>query len=190
MVCRDCINSKYYFMKNIVYYVACSLDGFITGKNEDVSQFIYQSKGVDKYLEDLKKYKTVIMGRKTYEFGYRFGIKEGQPSYDNMEHFIFSDNLFFKEKAPNVHIRKLEVDAIEKLKKESKTDIYLCGGGMLAGWLFENEKIDILKVKLNPIILGKGVRLFGDSKKEIKLELLNTEVYDEGLQIMTFKLKY
>lgn len=36
---------------------------------------------------------------------------------------------------------------------------------MLAGWLFENEKIDILKVKLNPIILGKGVRLLEIQKR-------------------------
>ena len=44
-------------MNEIVYYVAVSLDGFISGPNEDISKFASHGKAVDKYLEDLKKYK-------------------------------------------------------------------------------------------------------------------------------------
>lgn len=32
-------------MKNIIYYVASSLDGYIAGKNDDISQFILQGEG-------------------------------------------------------------------------------------------------------------------------------------------------
>lgn len=61
-------------MRRIVYYVATSLDGFISGPDEDVSGFANEGNGVTKYLADLADYDTVIMGRKTYEFGYRFGL--------------------------------------------------------------------------------------------------------------------
>lgn len=57
-------------MRKIVYYVASSLDGFTSGLNEDVSGFIPTCHGVDQYLADLAHYDTVIMGRRTYEFGY------------------------------------------------------------------------------------------------------------------------
>lgn len=54
-------------MKKIIYYIATSMDGYVSGENNDVSAFLYQGKGVEKYLADLSGFKTVIMGRKTYE---------------------------------------------------------------------------------------------------------------------------
>ncbi len=177
-------------MRKIIYYVACSLDGFIAGENEDVSQFIYEGNGVEKYQNDLKEFDTVIMGRTTYEFGYQYGLKEGQGAYPNMEHYIFSNNLHFKNADANVHVRKVFVEEIEKIQKQEGSDIYLCGGGQFAGWLLQNEKIDILKIKLNPILFGTGILLFGDSQVPYQLDLLETESYEKGMQIMTYKILY
>lgn len=176
-------------MRKIVYYVAMSLDGFISEPNDDVSKFIYESNGVQKYLDDLANFDTVIMGRNTYEFGYKYGLKPGQPAYPHMTHFIFSNSLTFNSQDSKVQVRKVDLEEIIKIKQQSGSDIYLCGGGQFAGWLLDNQQIDILKVKLNPLILGKGVRLFGDSINDYKLELIDSETYDKGLQIMTFKLK-
>ncbi len=67
-------------MKKIVYYVASSLDGFISGPNDDISMFQTAGLGVEKYLSDLQNFGTVIMGRKTYEFGYLYGLHPGQPA--------------------------------------------------------------------------------------------------------------
>ncbi len=177
-------------MNKIVYYVASSIDGFISGENEDISGFLGEGNGVQKYLADLKKFETVIMGRKTYEFGYKFGLKPGDPPYPHMDHYIFSESLAFENAKSNVKIKKLDLDEINKIRKVSKTDIYLCGGGLFAGWLLENEQIDILKLKVNPLILGKGIKLFGDSKKEYHLDLTDTEVYEAGLLINTYNIKY
>jgi dihydrofolate reductase len=175
-------------MRKIVYYVATSLDGFICGQNEDISQFVGEGNGVDQYLKDLADYDTVIMGRNTYEFGYKFGLKPGQRAYPHMAHYIFSNSLKFVNPDSNVQVCPLEINEVEKLKNESGTDIYLCGGGTFAGWLLDNDLIDVLKIKLNPIILGTGVRLFGDSKKVLTLELTNSNKYDGGLQIMTYQI--
>ncbi len=61
-----------------------SLDGFISGVNGDISGFVGDGNGVAKYLADLADYDTVIMGKNTYEFGYRFGLKPGKPAYPHM----------------------------------------------------------------------------------------------------------
>lgn len=37
-------------MRKIIYYVASSIDGFISGLNDDVSGFIYTGSGTEKYL--------------------------------------------------------------------------------------------------------------------------------------------
>ena len=176
-------------MSRIVYYVASSIDGFIAGQNDDISDFNPGGDGVDKYLSDLKNFKTVIMGRRTYEFGYQYGLEPGQPAYSHMEHFIFSDSLKLEKMADTVHVEKRSIDRIVEIKSSANTDIYLCGGGEFAGWLFDNGLIDLLKIKLNPIILGEGIRLFGSSTKRAKWELVKTETFDDGLMILSYALK-
>ena len=156
-------------MRKIIYYVAMSLDGFISGVNGDISGFVGDGNGVAKYLADLADYDTVIMGKNTYEFGYRFGLKPGKPAYPHMNHYIFSNSLTFDKPDPKVLVRPIRVEEIDKIKKQNGTDIYLCGGGELAGWLLDNKQIDILKIKLNPLLLGKGVRIFGDSQERFQI---------------------
>ncbi|MEY8022109.1 dihydrofolate reductase family protein [Muriicola sp. SD30] len=176
-------------MTNIIYYVATSLDGFIAGHNDDISLFTTGGKGVDKYLADLQDFKTVIMGRRTYEFGYQYGLVPGQPAYPHMEHFIFSNSLQLENLAETVRIEKLSIDRVKEIKQSAQTDIYLCGGGEFAGWLLDNGLIDRLKLKLNPIILGNGIRIFGNSTTKAKWNLIETESFEEGLKILTYQIE-
>lgn len=176
-------------MSKIIYYVASSIDGFIAGPNDDISDFIAEGDGVDKYLSDLQYFKTVIMGRRTYEFGYQYGLEPGQPAYPHMEHYIFSETIKIERAAKNVHIESKSAHRINEIKKSSDTDVYLCGGGEFAGWLLDNDLIDRMKLKLNPIILGAGIRLFGSSTKRVKWKLVETESFADGLKILTYDLK-
>jgi dihydrofolate reductase len=178
-------------MKKIIYYVASSLDGYIAGENDDISKFILQGEGVEKYQSDLRNFGTVIMGRKTYEFGFQYGLEPGQPAYPNMEHYIFSNSLKIDNLSDLVKIEKLSVDKVNEIQQNAKTDIYLCGGGEFAGWLLENRLIDQLKLKLNPIVLGSGTKLFGSSTAIESWELTDKESFSDGLQILTYdKKKY
>lgn len=176
-------------MQKIIYYVASSIDGFIAGVNDDISKFIPGGKGVEKYLSDLQHFETVIMGRRTYEFGYQYGLKPGQPAYPHMKHHIFSETLIIDQLADNVHIEKRSIGRIKEIQKESKTDIYLCGGGQFAGWLLDNDLIDILKLKLNPILLGDGIPIFGNSKASLFANLIEKESFEGELEILTYELK-
>ncbi len=177
-------------MAQIIYYVAISIDGFIAGPNDDTSGFTAAGDGVTKYLDDLKDFKTVIMGRRTYEFGYKYGLKPGQPAYPHMQHYLFSKTLRFEDQSDQISICVMDLEIIKDLKKQSESDIYLCGGGRFAGWLLESEMIDILKIKLNPLILGDGIPRFGTSSKEYQLELMQNEVFDDGLSIVTYQINY
>lgn len=173
-------------MSKIIYYVAISIDGFIAGTNDDIDDFVPGGDGVEKYLADLKNFSTVIMGRRTYEFGYQFGLEPGQPAYPHMDHYIFSNSLQLEDADERVHIETVSIDRVNEIKAGAETDIYLCGGGVFAGWLLENELVDRLKIKLNPIILGNGIRLFGNSTKKSKWKLVESETYENGLVIVTY----
>ena len=178
------------FMRRIIYYVATSIDGFISRPDHSIEGFVGDSSAVTRYLEDLQKFDTVLMGRRTYEFGYNYGLEPGKPAYPHMRNYIFSNSLKFSKQHEGVKVLTLSTDIITSIKEEKGTDIYLCGGGQLAGWLLENNQIDILKLKLNPLVLGDGILLFGGSKKETRLELVESEQFDKGVQIMTYRINY
>lgn len=176
-------------MPQIVYYVATSLDGFIAGPNDDISLFSTAGKGVDQYLADLQTFQTVIMGRRTYEFGYQYGLIPGQPAYPHMQHHIFSERLKFDQVHPAVHIEPRDIERVKAIKASSPTDVYLCGGGTFAAWLLAHGLIDVLKVKINPIVLGSGIRLFGESTKTCSWDLQTSKPYPSGLLINTYTLR-
>ncbi len=177
-------------MRRIIYYVASAIDGYISGLNDDISGFVQRGNGVEKYLQDLQTFDTVLMGRKTYEFGYQYGLKPGDPAYPHMDHYIFSQQLSFEQKNEKVQVCELDKNLIMQLKAKTGSDIYLCGGGALAAWLLEQELIDVLKVKLNPLVLGAGVKLFAQTNKAYHLDLMEQESFEEGLQIITYSIRY
>ena len=177
-------------MPKIVYYVATSLDGYISGQDGDVSKFAAGGEGVDKYLSGLSGFGTVIMGRKTYEFGYKYGLVPGQPAYEHMQHFIFSNSLSLKDCHDQVHIVPRDINHVKELKEEKGTDIYLCGGSVFAGELLNNQLIDELKIKLSPVIFGRGLPLFSGVKNNVSLTLTEIQDHDHGMKIKTYTLNY
>ncbi|MEM6843152.1 MAG: dihydrofolate reductase family protein [Bacteroidota bacterium] len=177
-------------MRKIEYYVAVSLDGYIAGLNESIELFATEGPLVDQYTQDLQEYDTVIMGRKTYEFGYKYGLPPGQPAYPHMHHYIFSNSLKFENPHERVTVMKQDLSEVQKLKEKEGSSIYLCGGGVFAGWLLENKLLDRVKLKLNPIILGRGTPLFGNSPITMKLHQTNVKEFDDGLSLRTYDVHY
>ena len=177
-------------MRKILYYVAMTLDGYISGPNENIEGYVHEGSGLDQYLNDLKKIDTVIMGRKTYEFGFKFGIVPGQPAYDHMVHYIFSNSANYEDIHEKVHVVPRDISIVEELRRRSVTDIYLCGGSIFAGWLLRHQLIDEVKVKLSPVIFGGGLLLFTGIEEKVNLELKKVQQHDHGMLINSYKVKY
>lgn len=173
-------------MNKIIYYVASSIDGYISGPDDDVSQFAQKGEAVEHYFKDLKDFKTVIMGRRTYEMGYKFGLKEGQAVYPTMKHFIFSNSLKFRKPNPQVCVCPISIDKVNEIKAKSESNIYLCGGGEFSGWLLKNGLVDQIKLKLNPITLGSGIKLFGSLCSINHWELHEYKAFKDGLMLLTY----
>ncbi len=63
------------------------------------------------------------MGKNTYEFGYKFGLQPEQTHYPHMFNYIFSNNLKFENASPNVLIKRINLEEIEKIQNQSSPDI-------------------------------------------------------------------
>lgn len=182
-------------MATLVYHVAVSLDHFIAdpGMQDgkiDQTLFLFERDHVPDFLSDIQQYKAVLMGRKTYEFGFQFGAKPGEPGYQGIKHYIFSNSLEFEGSDEVELVRGDAVAFIRDLKEKEEGKLWLCGGGELAGALLEKRLIDQLVLKVNPILVGEGVPLFGSVKPRLSMELTDLKRYDSGVLKTTYDLRY
>jgi dihydrofolate reductase len=178
-------------MRKLVYDVAMTLDHFISHEDGSCDGFV-EGEHVPDYLARLAGYDTVLMGRKTYEYGYPFGVVPGQrpPHYRHMRNYVFSRSLRFGPDAEVEVVDRDEIACVQQLKEEEGTDIYLCGGGAFAGFLLEAKLIDQIVLKLNPVLFGGGIPLFGGSSKKVGLGLVESRVYGNGVVLMRYDVKY
>jgi dihydrofolate reductase len=176
-------------MRKLVYDVATTLDNFISHHDGNVDGFVSEGDHVVEYLERLEGYDTVVMGRNTYEWGYRMGLPPGAAPYPHMKNYVFSRTLRL-ENSPVTIVERDELAVIERLKAEDGADIYLCGGGAFAGMLLDHGLIDQLVIKLNPIVYGNGIRLFGNSTRQVDLRLVSSKAYDTGVILLRYDLLY
>ncbi|MFD3189188.1 dihydrofolate reductase family protein [Sedimentitalea sp. HM32M-2] len=175
-------------MQQIIYDVAVSIDGYISGPGGDISQFAQEGAVVEDYSARLETYATAIMGRATYEFGYRFGMQPGQNPYAHMKTIVLSQSLDLPDGAEVAVQSSSDGEAIDTIRAQSSGPVYLCGGGAFAGSLLAMGKIDVLRLKRAPVILGGGVALFGDTMESLGLEHTETRDYGGGYLFQEYRV--
>ena len=176
-------------MQPIIYDVAVSADGFIAGAGSDVSSFPHSGRIVDDYRERLSGYRTVLMGRSTYEFSYRFGLPPGANPYPHARSLVVSSTLTLPADAEVEIQRRIDSAWIDALRESTDAPVYLCGGGVLASAIADLGKIQVLRLKRAPIILGEGTPLFAPLKRRLALKLEAQTDYGEGLIFQEFRVE-
>ncbi|CAL9644773.1 putative protein YyaP (plasmid) [Streptomyces sp. enrichment culture] len=165
-------------MRRLVYYIATTLDGFIAGPDgadptgpngfwpiaEDYLQHLVaeypetlpvQARQALSVTAEGTRFDTVLEGRRTYEIGLAAGIPD---AYPHLRHIVFSRTLT-EVPAPAVELVSGDpVATVRELKQQDGKDIWLIGGAELAGSLY--AEIDMLVLKVAPLTLGDGIPLF------------------------------
>ena len=176
-------------MPSLIYDVAVSIDGYISGHAGDVSKFAHEGHVVDDYTARLSDYSVAVMGRNTYEFGYRFGLTPGANPYPHMKTFVFSRSIALPEEADVAVVRSPGLDTLKELKVSADGPVYLCGGGAFAGAALREGLLDVVRLKRAPILLGGGVSLFGADAPSVDLVNTLTKPYDGGYLYQEFRLQ-
>lgn len=159
-------------MRKLVYYIATSLDGFIADKEGDVSAFPTAPETLaelfDRYpetcpqhlrgslgvSEERKRFDTVVMGYRTHEPALAAGLTS---AYPHLRQVVVTHRSLPPDPSVEAWSGSV-VEQVRALKAEAGGDIWLCGGGDLAGQLV--DEIDELELKMNPVVMGGGVPLF------------------------------
>jgi dihydrofolate reductase len=75
---------------------------------------------------------------------------------------------------------------VTKLKRELKGDIEVPASFQLLRLLMEHDLVDVLRVKILPVVLGAGDRLFGETSKTKAMRLVNGQTF-EGVAVLTYE---
>ena len=167
-------------MRELVYSVATSLDGFIAGPNGEYD-WIVQDPSID-FGEIFGQFDTAVMGRITYEGMLRLGHS---PKELGMKVFVASSTVD-PAKHPDVSIIAADLaGAIAKLKRQSGKPIWLFGGGKIFRSLLDAGLVDRVEVSVIPILLGGGIPLVPAGKRW-PLQFRDSRTFPSGIVSLTY----
>ncbi|MGH7474937.1 MAG: dihydrofolate reductase family protein [Longimicrobiales bacterium] len=157
-------------MRRIRYQVACSLDGYIAGPNDEYDWIVMDPEIDFKALFD--EFDTLLMGRRTFEV-----VSDGFPG---MKVFVFSRSLR-QDDHPGVTIIADRVkERIDELRNQPGKDIWLFGGGELFRSLLELGCVDTVEPAVIPVVLGGGRPLLPSPAGRHSLALTGQRVYQKS----------
>lgn len=173
--------------RKLVLYIACSVDGFIAAPGDDLS-FLNTVAAENEdygYHDFMSKVDTIIMGRKTYD-----KVVEMVGSYPNahIESYIITRQQIADNGLTRFYAGDIEKLVVE-LKEKSGGVIYCDGGAELVNTLLKLNLIDEIIMSVIPVLLGAGIRLFGEGLSQKNLQLQNSRAYESGLVQLTYTLK-
>jgi len=90
----------------------------------------------------------------------------------------------------NLQNGKIPLDAYNESQARELNHMWLVGGGKLAASFLEEKLLTHLSISQMPIILGGGIRLFGDLQNSIKIERVSIEPHKFGFTQIDFLVKY
>lgn len=190
-------------MRELVYYVATTLDGYIAREDGSFSDFPWDD-DFGAYLlhhfpetfpahlrpgpadrSQNRRFDAVVMGRKTYEVGLREGITCPYPTLDQ---FVLSRTL---RSSPDPGVTLISEDGaaeIARLKERQGRAIWICGGGQLASFLLLAGLINRVIVKLNPVLFGRGIPMLHEAVPTTRLDLVESRNFPSGHVLLEYSV--
>lgn len=167
-------------MRKLVVTEFMTLDGVIENPiwslpywNDEIAKF----KGDESNESD-----ALLLGRVTYEgfaAAWPNSKDEGADYFNNVRKYVVSTTLEKVEWNNSVLIKGDLVEEINKLKQQDGKNIIVHGSGKLIQTLMQHDLIDIYRLLIYPLVLGKGQRLF-ESEQKVKLKLVESKTMSSG----------
>lgn len=169
-------------MRRVIYFVAMSLDGYLARPDGGIDWLLHdQDYGFSEFFGSID---TVLLGRKTYDLARSF---EEYP-YSTKENYIFSRSL--GACAHGTVVEEPIAQFVGHLLAMPGQDIWLVGGGELAGAFFAEQAVDDLIVFVHPILIGSGRSLAASLPEDVRLRLTGSEEFSSGLVKLAYSVQY
>ena len=137
--------------------------------------------------EELQQPSDYLLGRKTFEIWESYWPHHADfwPGINDGTKYILSKTRKKSDWRNSEFIRSLA--DIKKLKKSKGPDIQVWGSSKLIQLLLKNDLVDELRLKLFPLTLGKGKKLFGGGPIPAAFTLIDSSITTTGVIIACYK---
>lgn len=185
-------------MRKIIVTANITLDGIMQSpmESEDTSgAFKYggwsalhadamSGKAVQKEMNETADY---LLGRKTFEIFASFwpGHASMWPGINDSTKYVLSRTIRNSGWQNTVFLESME--DIKQLKNSEGPDIQVWGSSQLIHLLLKNGLIDELHLRIFPVILGKGKKLFDDDAIATAFTLTEHTVTTKGVMMVHYK---
>jgi dihydrofolate reductase len=188
-------------MRKIIVLTFVSLDGVMQapgGPTEDTSggftlggwtvPFFDEALG-QVMTEQMRRPFDLLLGRKTFEIfaSYWPQHEEEGPEINNATKYVVSTTLRDHEWRKSVFLNDDVIEAIRNLKREDGPDLQVHGSCELIQTLLEHDLVDEFWLKIFPVTLGTGKRLFGNGTMPAAFKLTEAHSTPAGVIVASFK---
>ncbi len=190
-------------MRKIIVITFVSLDGVMQapgGPNEDISSGFKYGGWTAPYFDDFSgkvmgeqmslERSELLLGRKTYEIfaGYWPHHAAGWPGINEVKKYVASHDSSHKLGWENSVLLSGNVAGkVKKLKSEDGPDLHVWGSGNLIQTLLKHDLVDELWLKIFPVTLGPGKRLFAEGTIPAAFTLTDSKVSPLGVIVANYK---
>lgn len=185
-------------MRKITVLSMISLDGVMQapgGPEEDPSEGFTLGGWVAPYRDDagskvvqkeLQQPVEYLLGRKTFQIWEGYWPKHAAvwPGINTCTKYVLSGSITESEWENTVFIKN--ADDIKALKHAAGPDIQVWGSSRLIQLLFQHDLVDEIRLKIYPVILGKGKKLFDASSIPAAFTLTESLSTQSGVVIASY----
>lgn len=184
-------------MRKIIVLSMITLDGVMQspgGPKEDPSGGFkyggwmepYGDEVYDKVIQEELKPADYLLGRKTFDIWAAYWPERAfWPGINEGTKFVLSKTRKKSDWKNSIFLKN--VADIKKVKRSKGADIQVWGSSKLIQLLLKNDLVDELRLKIHPLTLGKGKKLFDNGPIPAAFTLTESVVTPSGVIIANYK---
>jgi len=188
-------------MRKIIVLTFVTLDGVLQapgGPQEDTEGGFqyggwivphFDERGGAIMHEQMARTRALLLGRKTYEIfaSYWPTHESAWPGIHSATKYVVSHTRTDPLWDNTVFIKDDVVKEIRRLTQQDGPDLQVYGSSRLIQTLFKHDLVDELWLKIFPVTLGTGKRLFGEGTMPVAFQLTHSEATPSGVIIANYK---
>jgi dihydrofolate reductase len=140
-------------------------------------------------LDEALSAQAVLLGRRSYEFfAARWPSRSGELAdrLNSLPKYVMSSTLEDPDWNNSTLLSGEAVSEVSKMTHELDGDIIVLASFQLVHTLIEHDLVDELRLKIFPVVLGAGERLFRETTTKKPLRLVDNQTIDVGIAFLTY----
>ena len=131
----------------------------------------------------------LLLGRKTFDIWARFWPQHSDiwPAVNRATKYVASNTMTSHQWQPSVFLNGDIAEKITKIKQHEGPDLHVYGSAKLVQTLLKHDLVDAFWLKIFPITLGGGKRLFADGTIPAAFKVTESTVTSKGVIIVNYE---